>query len=125
VIGSIYLLWLLQDFWRKQERSPWMLLLTVTLTAQIALGTINVILLAPVWLQMTHLLVAEMLWILLVLASADQLFADHHSGPPSSREGSASVNWSLGFEGTGHIGRAEGWPARFALTACRMKDSTQ
>jgi len=32
VIGSIYVLWLLQDFWRKQERSPWMLLLTVTLT---------------------------------------------------------------------------------------------
>ena len=108
VIGSIYLLWLLQDFWRKQERSPWMLLLTVTLTAQIALGTINVILLAPVWLQMTHLLVAEMFWIQLVLASADQLFADHHSGLPFSREGSASVNWSLGFEGTAHIGRGGG-----------------
>jgi cytochrome c oxidase assembly protein subunit 15 len=77
VIGSIYVLWLLQNFWRKQERSPWMLLLTVTLTAQIALGTINVILLAPVWLQVTHLLVAEMFWILFVLASADQLFANH------------------------------------------------
>src|SRR5580704_5616881 len=106
VIGSIYLLWLLQDFWRKQERSPWMLLLTVTLTAQIALGTINVILLAPVWLQMTHLLVAEMFWILLVLASADQLFANHDSGLPLSREGSTNVNWSFGFEDTAHIGRA-------------------
>jgi len=32
-------------------------------------------LLAPIWLQITHLLVAEMFWILLVLASADLLLA--------------------------------------------------
>ena len=108
VIGSIYIVWLLQTFWRRQERSPWMLLLTVTLTAQIALGTMNVILLAPVWLQMTHLLVAEMFWILLVLASADQLFASHHSGLPLSRKESTGVNWSLGFKGTGHISRGGG-----------------
>src|SRR5882762_213253 len=108
VIGSTYVLWLLQTFWRKQERSPWKLLLIVTLTAQIAVGTMNVILLAPVWLQMTHLLVAEMFWILLVLASADQLFANHHSGLPLSRKGSTGVNWSLGFKGTGHISRGGG-----------------
>ena len=81
VIGSIYVLWLLQTFWRKQERSPWM---PVTLTAQIALGTMNVILLTPVWLQMAHLLVAEIFWILVVLASADQLFANQRSGVPLS-----------------------------------------
>jgi len=46
-----------------------MSLLLITLTGQIALGAMNVILLAPVWLQMTHLLVAEIFWILLVLAS--------------------------------------------------------
>jgi len=108
VIGSIYMVWLLQTFWRRQERSAWMLLLTVTLTAQIALGTMNVILLAPVWLPMTHLLVAGMFWILLVLASADQLFASHHSGLPLSRKESTGVNWSLGFKGTGHISRGGG-----------------
>jgi len=108
VIGSTYVLWLLQTFWRKQERSPWKLLLIVTLTAQIAVGTMNVILLAPVWLQMTHLLVAEMFWILLVLASADQLFANHHSGLPLSRKGSTGVNWSIGLKGTGHISRGGG-----------------
>src|SRR5690606_25365317 len=31
--------------------------------AQIALGVINVALLAPVWMQMVHLLVADALWI--------------------------------------------------------------
>jgi heme a synthase len=105
VIGSIYVLCLLQSFWRKQRRSPWMLLLTVVLAAQIAIGTMNVILLAPVWLQMTHLLVAEMFWILLVLASADQLFANHHSGLPLSRHGTIWVNWSVGFKDTEHISR--------------------
>jgi len=108
VIGSIYVLWLLQTFWRKQERSPWMLLLTVTLTAQIALGTMNVILLAPVWLQMTHLLVAGMFWILLVLASADQLFANHNSDLSLIRKGSFGVHWSVGFKTMNHISRGGG-----------------
>jgi len=105
VIGSIYVLWLLQTFWRKQERSPWM---PVTLTAQIVLGAMNVLLVAPVWLQMAHLLVAEMFWILLVLASADQLFANHRSGVPLSRKASSGVSWSFGFKGTGHISRGGG-----------------
>ncbi len=100
VIGSIYVLWLLQTFWRKQERSPWM---PVALTAQIALGTMNVILLTPVWLQMAHLLVAEIFWILLVLASADQLFATHHSGVTASQKRSTGVNWRFSFKGTGPI----------------------
>src|SRR6266705_5886660 len=108
VIGSLYVLWLLQAFWRKQERSAWMSLLPITLTGQIALGAMNVILLAPVWLQMTHLLVAEMFWILLVLASADQLFATHYSGVPLFRKESAAVNWSLAFKTTDYISRGGG-----------------
>jgi len=43
-----------------------MFVLGATLTTQMALGATNVILLAPIWLQITHLLVAEMFWILLV-----------------------------------------------------------
>jgi heme A synthase len=48
--------------------------LAAALITQIALGVMNVILLAPIWLQMMHLLVAEMVWILLVIASTDLLF---------------------------------------------------
>ena len=103
VIGSLYVLWLLQGFRRKQERSAWMSLLPITLTGQIALGAMNVILLAPVWLQMTHLLVAEIFWILIVLASADQLLATHHSGVPLCRTKSTAANWSLAFQTTDHI----------------------
>src|SRR5882724_12533698 len=108
VIGSIYVLWLVHTFWRKQERSAWISLLPITLTGQIALGAINVMLLTPVWLQMTHLLVAEMFWILLVLASVDQLFANHRSGVPLSRKASIGVRWSLAFKTTDHISRTGG-----------------
>jgi heme A synthase len=37
---------------------------------QLGLGALNVILLAPVWLQLTHLLVADALWIAFVLLGA-------------------------------------------------------
>jgi cytochrome c oxidase assembly protein subunit 15 len=38
--------------------------------AQAALGAVNVLLLAPVWLQIVHLLVADLLWIALLLLGA-------------------------------------------------------
>jgi len=41
--------------------------------AQFALGLLNVILLAPVWLQLTHLLVADGIWIGVVLLGATAL----------------------------------------------------
>src|SRR6266849_5387080 len=108
VMGSIYVLWLLRSFWGKQDHSQWTLVLAVALMAQIALGAMNVVLLAPVWLQLTHLLVAEIFWILLVLASADHLFATHHSGVPLSRKESTAANWSLAFKTTDHISRRGG-----------------
>lgn len=40
---------------------------------QVALGSLNVLLLAPVWLQLVHLLVADLLWIALVLLAAASL----------------------------------------------------
>jgi len=41
--------------------------------AQLAAGGVNVILLAPVWMQMVHLLLADALWIAFVLLAADAL----------------------------------------------------
>jgi len=48
--------------------------------AQVGLGLLNVALLAPVWLQLCHLLLADALWIALVLLAARAL-----SRPPFSR----------------------------------------
>lgn len=107
-IGCLYVLWLIHTLWRKQERFRWAPLLTVALAGQIALGAMNVILLAPVWLQMTHLLVAELFWILLVLATVDQLLATHHSGVPLSRKKNTGGDWSLAFKTVEHISRSGG-----------------
>ena len=85
VVGSTYVFWLLWSLWRTQEHSPWMFGLAAALITQITLGALNVILLAPIWLQMTHLLVAETFWILLVLASTDLLFGpSRHSTFPKA-----------------------------------------
>ena len=43
---------------------------------QLVLGAINVALLAPVWMQIIHLLVADLLWIAFVLFGARLLVAD-------------------------------------------------
>lgn len=104
VMGSIYVLSLLRSFWGKQDHSQWTLVLAVALTAQIALGAMNVILLAPIWLQMTHLLVAEVFWILLVLASADRLFAKQQFSAPYARRSTSEVTWRHDFKGTTRIG---------------------
>jgi heme A synthase len=40
---------------------------------QVGLGFVNVWLLAPVWIQLAHLLAADLLWIALVLLSASAL----------------------------------------------------
>ena len=48
----------------------------ITFIVQLIAGFVNVLLLAPVWMQMLHLLLADALWILLVLTSASLLAAD-------------------------------------------------
>jgi heme A synthase len=40
---------------------------------QVALGAVNVLLLAPLWMQMVHLLVTDLIWISLVLLGASAL----------------------------------------------------
>lgn len=48
------------------------------LGAQLVLGLVNLLLLAPVWAQILHLLLADMLWISLVMLSAEMLEEPAH-----------------------------------------------
>lgn len=48
---------------------------------QVMLGLLNVYLLAPTWLQLVHLLVADIVWISLVLSTATILVSDWQSEP--------------------------------------------
>ena len=54
--------------------------LTAILTVQVATGAANLLLLAPIWLQIVHLLVADAVWIGLVLFSAAALSSERRRG---------------------------------------------
>jgi heme A synthase len=47
--------------------------LTVLVVVQLIAGAVNVVLLAPVWMQLVHLLLADLIWIVLVLVAATHL----------------------------------------------------
>ncbi|MEM9727978.1 MAG: COX15/CtaA family protein [Myxococcota bacterium] len=70
ILGSAYLLWLAGTLFRKgqsrDQRVPLVSLASLALI-QLAVGFINVALLAPVWLQLVHLLIADGIWIALTV----------------------------------------------------------
>jgi len=76
LLGGAYILWLLtRHFHNQRSRHRLFTAVGVLLGAQVIMGSANVLLLAPVWLQLVHLAVADCLWISLVVVSADLLFA--------------------------------------------------
>jgi heme A synthase len=48
-------------------------LVAIVLGCQMIAGVLNLLLLAPVWMQIVHLLLADLLWISLVLLCAEKL----------------------------------------------------
>ena len=48
-------------------------LLNLAIFVQLGAGAVNILLLAPIWMQLVHLLLADTLWILLVLTCASAL----------------------------------------------------
>jgi cytochrome c oxidase assembly protein subunit 15 len=70
VIAGIFICWLLlRSFSQPAERRPanWVLVL---LALQCLLGVADMLLLTPLWMQILHLLGADLLWIALVVLSA-------------------------------------------------------
>jgi hypothetical protein len=49
------------------------------------IGMTNVLFLAPIWLQIAHLFVADSLWILLVLASSELVLEPANFSPACAR----------------------------------------
>lgn len=72
-LGGIFLIWLLvrsarrSTHWDNRGLSALVLIL---LAAQYALGVLDVVFLAPVWMQVAHLLGADVLWAALVVLAA-------------------------------------------------------
>lgn len=76
-VSSVFLIWLLVRAAHKPagEKGYWdnrglAALVLVLLAAQYVLGVLDVFLLAPVWLQVAHLLGADVLWAALVVLTA-------------------------------------------------------
>jgi heme A synthase len=69
-VGAWLLFYAVSSASRRPDvgRRAWSLL--ALLGAQIVAGVVNLLLLAPVWMQIVHLLLADLLWITLVLLSA-------------------------------------------------------
>src|SRR6267142_1037967 len=74
-VATIAACYVLGVFWRsstgRNRFSRSAIALIILLFVQVGIGMTNVLLLAPIWVQIAHLFVADALWILLVLASAD------------------------------------------------------
>ena len=72
-LASVFLIWLLvraarrSAFWDNRSVSA---IVLVLLAAQYVLGVLDVFLLAPVWMQIAHLLGADALWAALVVLTA-------------------------------------------------------
>lgn len=90
IIAGTFIAWLLvRNLGRTAPRSNRRLafgVLTLLLT-QYVLGTLDILLLAPLWIQIAHLLIADLLWIFLILLTV------HFSLVPRSLEsGNASIS---------------------------------
>jgi heme a synthase len=70
VIAAVFICWLLMRSFARPSEHKLALLVLGLLTLQFALGIADVTLLAPVWLQIIHLLGADLLWIALVVLAA-------------------------------------------------------
>jgi len=68
---AIHVLWIILRRPKSDGRvSNQVVMMAGVPIGQIGLGILNVLLLVPMWLQLVHLLVAELFWVLMVLASA-------------------------------------------------------
>jgi len=81
VLSVLYLTWLVAKTASSRDagvRRSAMLVFGLAFV-QVLLGMTNIALLAPVWMQIVHLLFAELLWIALVLLSARLIIPSHTS----------------------------------------------
>ncbi len=69
LLAAAWILFLVGKLWATENR-PLVAAVGGLLGAQIVLGAADVLLLAPTWLQVAHLLGADLLWISLVVLSA-------------------------------------------------------
>jgi heme A synthase len=84
IIAAEYILWLIaRTSHRRGPMSKMAISFVVLLSVQLTIGILNVLFLTPVGLQIVHLFVGDVFWIVLVLASADLLLVNSAPSPDS------------------------------------------
>ena len=78
IVAAIFICWLVSKAWRGSQAHTARLVLTL-LVAQLILGIGDVLLLAPVTLQILHLLLANLFWISLVVFSSHHAICQTHT----------------------------------------------
>src|SRR5690606_31169580 len=79
-IGVVAMVIWLEGRADNNEARPFGMLLIALFAGQIVVGLVNVSLGAPVWIQLVHLLLADMVWIALVLYGAARLAVSPRAG---------------------------------------------
>jgi len=99
VVGLyLFLLNLLVGLYREEaQMRRFAIALTGLFIFQLLAGMINLVLLAPVWMQLVHLLLADLVWITLVLLAANT-FATAETGSKEEPQEIISVTSQAGLE---------------------------
>jgi len=71
--GAWLIFFALRTATRMPEARPYARFLLALVAIQLGAGALNLLLLAPVWMQIAHLLLADLVWITLVLLAASML----------------------------------------------------
>ena len=88
-LASMFLIWLLVRASRRSahwDNRGLSALVLILLAAQYVLGVLDVVLLAPVWLQIAHLLGADVLWAALVVLTARLTLEPIETGNEGTRD---------------------------------------
>jgi heme a synthase len=89
--ASVFLIWLLVRASRRSvhwDNRGLSALVLILLAAQYLLGVLDVVLLAPIWLQVVHLLGADVLWAALVVLTARVMLEPEVQGTGIREQGS-------------------------------------
>jgi cytochrome c oxidase assembly protein subunit 15 len=77
ILSALYFLWVaFRAMQGRDDNDPLRIAGTRVLLmvfVQIAAGFVNISLLAPIWMQLTHLLIADVLWIAIVLLACEEI----------------------------------------------------
>lgn len=80
ILTSVFLIfltgWLTKESGKKRPVARWSNVLSILVLAQIAFGSATLLTLAPIVMQLGHLLLADLIWISYVLLSANFLSTD-------------------------------------------------